>query len=37
MAWLEEAIATAVTQVQAAGLLVSKVALDADAVVSLSA
>ena len=34
---LEEAIATAVVQVQAAGLLVSKVELDVDAAVSLSA
>jgi hypothetical protein len=34
---LEEAIATAVVQVQAAGLLMSKVELDVDAAVSLSA
>jgi hypothetical protein len=34
---LEEAIATAVAQVQTAGLLESKVALDADPVVSLGA
>jgi hypothetical protein len=34
---LEEAIATAVAQVQGAGLLVSKVTLDAGATVSLGA
>lgn len=34
---LEQAISSAVAQVQAAGLLVSKVELDADAAVSLGA